>query len=201
MWLQLSLTFFEIDFLLFTGVAGAVHPELNIGDIVIGSRLYQHDIDARPLFPKFHVPLTGCDHFLAREEYLKCAESCITDFINELEDHLDPAIVAEFFAEAPKLIRGTIATGDRFITHRTNHADFIFNEEVAHAVEMEGAAVAQVCHDYHKPFLIIRTISDKADSTASIDFQKFIESISNPFSKGIVQKLLPELWKVMKRVK
>lgn len=107
--------FFEIDFLLFTGVAGAVHPELNIGHIMIGSKLYQHDIDAGPLFPKFHIPLTGRDHFVAHEEFLKCAESCINDFIKELEHHLESAIIAEFFAEPPKLLRGTIATGAPFI--------------------------------------------------------------------------------------
>jgi len=56
--------------LLFTGVAGGVHPDLNVGDIVIGNKFYQHDMDARPLFPKFEVPLTGRDHFLAEEEYL-----------------------------------------------------------------------------------------------------------------------------------
>jgi len=72
------------------------------------------------------------------------------------------------------------------------------NDKGAHAVEMEGAAVAQVCHEYKKSFLIIRTISDKADHSAAIDFQKFVESISNPFSRGMVQKLLPELVKLIK---
>ncbi len=49
---------YGVDFLLFTGVAGAVDPILNIGDVVVGSKFYQHDMDARPIFPKFHIPLT-----------------------------------------------------------------------------------------------------------------------------------------------
>ena len=61
------INLFKIDFLLFTGVAGAVHPDLNIGDIVIGEVLYQHDMDGRPLFPKFHIPLTEKDSFLSHE--------------------------------------------------------------------------------------------------------------------------------------
>lgn len=66
-------------------------------------------------------------------------------------------------------------------------------EERAHAVEMEGAAVAQVCEDYNKPYLIIRTISDKADHSASIDFVAFIENISNHYSSGIVFEFLTTL--------
>lgn len=173
-----------------------MHPALNIGDIVVGAKLYQHDMDARPLFPKFHIPLTGRDHFLAEENYLKCAKACVADFLSELGQHGDQEKWKEFFIESPKVIVGTIATGDRFVSDPNEHAEMIFEEARAHAVEMEGAAVAQIWHDYEKPFLIIRTISDKADHSASVDFQKFVESISNPFSKWIIQKLLPALVKL-----
>jgi len=189
---------FGIDFLLFIGVAGAVHSELEIGDIVIGAKLYQHDMDGRPLFPKFEVPLTGRDHFFTEEEYLRCAEACVADFINELEEHVDQKILESFSIDVPKIICGTIATGDQFISDPADHVNMVLSEESAHAVEMEGAAVAQICHEYHKPCLIIRTISDRADHSAAVDFQKFIESISNPFSQGIVRKLLPELVKIIK---
>jgi adenosylhomocysteine nucleosidase len=192
------INLFKIDFLLFTGVAGAVHPDLNIGDIVIGEVLYQHDMDGRPLFPKFHIPLTEKDSFLSHENDLSCAERCIVDFFQEIEKHIDQKALAEFSIVAPKGIRGTIATGDQFISNPLDHEDMIFKEEGAHAVEMEGAAVAQICHEYNIPFLIIRTISDNANHSAAIDFQKFITSISNRFSRGIVQKLLPELMNIVR---
>ena len=189
---------FKIDFLLFTGVAGGVHPEVNVGDIVIGEELYQHDMDGRPLFPKFHIPLTERDSFLPHEAHLQCAENAINDFLGEIEKHMDQNILAELSITSPKVVRGTIATGDQFISNPELYENMIFKNEIAHAVEMEGASVAQICHEYHKPYLIIRTISDKADHTASIDFQKFIGSVSNHFSKGIVRKLLPELMKILK---
>ncbi len=192
------INLFKIDFLLFTGVAGAVHPDLNIGDIVIGEVLYQHDMDGRPLFPKFHIPLTGKDSFLSHENDLSCAERCIASFFQDIEQHIDQKTLAEFSIVAPKGIRGTIATGDQFISNPLDHEGMIFNEEGAHAVEMEGAAVAQICHEYNIPFLIIRTISDNANHAAAIDFQKFITSISNHFSREIVRKLLPELMKVLR---
>jgi len=192
------INLFKIDFLLFTGVAGAVHPDLNIGDIVIGEVLYQHDMDGRPLFPKFHIPLTEKDSFLSHENDLSCAERCIVDFFQEIEKYIDKKALAEFSIVAPKGIRGTIATGDQFISNPLDHEDMIFKEEGAHAVEMEGAAVAQICHEYNIPFLIIRTISDNANHSAAIDFQKFITSISNHFPRGIVQKLLPELMNIVR---
>ena len=57
------ITKFRIDQLIFTGVAGATAPDLNIGDIVVSGELYQHDLDPRPLFPKHEVPLTGITFF------------------------------------------------------------------------------------------------------------------------------------------
>ncbi|MFZ4115312.1 MAG: 5'-methylthioadenosine/adenosylhomocysteine nucleosidase [Chthoniobacterales bacterium] len=189
---------FDVDFLLFVGLAGGVHPALNVGDIVIGERLYQHDMDRRPLFPKFQIPLTERDYFSPHEIHLVCAENAINHFLKEIEEHIAPNVLAEFFMESPKVVRGTIATGDQFISNPELHDNLIFKGEIAHAVEMEGASVAQICHEYNKPYLIIRTISDKVDQTASIDFKKFRESASNFFSRGIIRKLLPDLMKVLK---
>ncbi|SCA58567.1 5'-methylthioadenosine/S-adenosylhomocysteine nucleosidase [Chlamydiales bacterium SCGC AB-751-O23] len=186
---------FKVDFLLFTGVAGAVGPNLNVGDIVIGEKLYQHDMDARPLFPRFRIPLTEVDTFNPRSEFIKCAEESAKAFLKEIHSEISQETLSKFSILSPKVIKGTIATGDQFIANPILHEGMKLNDkgETAHAVEMEGAAVAQVCEEYSKPYLVIRTISDKADHSAHVDFQAFIELVSNHFSKGIVQRLIPML--------
>ena len=57
------ITDFEVSEILFTGVAGAVDSTLNIGDVVIGDAMYQHDMDASPLLEPFEVPLLGKKYF------------------------------------------------------------------------------------------------------------------------------------------
>ena len=61
------------------------------------------------------------------------------------------------------------------------------------AVEMEGAAVAQVCHDYDTPFAAVRTISDSADEQAPTDFLQFVERFAGAYSCSIVSQLLRTL--------
>ena len=93
-----------------------------------------------------------------------------------------------------KVRRGTIATGDQFVENAAEHPNMnLTGEKKADAVEMEGAAVAQVCEDFNKPYVVIRTISDKADHSATIDFQAFISEVSNHYSRGIVKNFFNEL--------
>src|SRR5262245_58011572 len=63
----------DVDLILFTGVAGAISADLQIGDVVIGSKLAQHDLDARPLYPRYEVPQLEIDHFPAEPEYVHLA--------------------------------------------------------------------------------------------------------------------------------
>lgn len=185
---------YNIDFLLFTGVAGAVDSTLNIGDVVIGEKLYQHDMDATPLFPKFHIPLTTEAMFFPKGNHVLMAEIAANAYIKTIHSDLDPIKLKQFSMSSPKVVRGTIATGDQFVKDMETHKGMNISEtERAHAVEMEGAAVAQVCEEYHKPYIIVRTISDKADHSATIDFLAFIENISNHYSKGIVSEFLSQL--------
>lgn len=185
---------YNVDFLLFTGVAGAVDPILNIGDIVIGNKLYQHDMDASPLFPKFHIPLTETMTFSPTDENVANGEAAARKYVSNIETHISRTTLNQFSIFNPKVMAGTIASGDQFVTNTLTHASMHLNaDEKAHAVEMEGAAVAQVCEDYKKPYLIIRTISDKADHSASIDFGAFIENVSNHYSSGIVFEFLEAL--------
>jgi len=179
---------FKIKQLIFTGVAGALQPNLNIGDVVVGTHLYQHDMDARPLFKQFEIPIINKISFKAdltlTDKLFKATAlflSGITRHINHLQD---------FDIVNPQVYKGAIASGDQFISsdakiNRLNRA--LPN---ALCVEMEGAAVAQVCYDYKIDFGIIRTISDKSKHDASINFKQFTDKIAGKYALGILKHLL-----------
>jgi adenosylhomocysteine nucleosidase len=188
------LNLYKIDFLFFTGVAGAVDSNLNVGDVVIGNKLYQHDMDARPIFSKFQIPLTEVITFSPEKNYLLQAEVAVKKYLTNLKSTIGLNKLNQFSIHDPQVLQGTIASGDQFVTNADVHEDMHLNSnEKAHAVEMEGAAVAQICEEYQKPYLIIRIISDKADGSAAVDFNDFIENISNHYSNGIVREFLLEL--------
>jgi adenosylhomocysteine nucleosidase len=180
---------FKIDFLLFTGVAGAIHPELNIGDVIVADTLIQHDMDASPLFPKFHIPLTDFSYFPVNKEIVTQIKSSVDKFLIDICDEIGKSSLNEFNINTPKCLIGTIASGDQFIAD-VERAKILGNEiKNLMCVEMEGAAVAQVCHEHEIPYSVIRVISDKADHTASIDFPKFIEKIACEYSSTIVKNM------------
>lgn len=99
--------------------------------------------------------------------------------------------IIPFFISKPIVRLGLIATGDQFIQDKKAHIGLNFIEEKQpQAVEMEGAAVAQVCHDNNVPFVIFRTISDKADHSAHIDFEAFINQVAGQYAGGIVEEFM-----------
>jgi adenosylhomocysteine nucleosidase len=163
---------FNVKKIIFTGVAGSV-SDANIGDIVVGNFLYQYDMDASPLFEKYHIPLVG-------EKFT--TTPTLKNAIIE---------VAKKVAKG-KVWEGDIATADQFLTEFENFS--IVKEKFPDilCVEMEGAAVAQVCSEYDLPFGIFRTISDKANATASIDFNQFIETVAGKYAAEIINHLVQE---------
>ena len=92
---------------------------------------------------------------------------------------------------------GLIASGDQFISSAVGSAALQSAlRDAGHevlAVEMEGAAVAQVCADYGVPFAAMRTISDRADDTAHIDFPRFVTEVASRYALAIVNALLQKL--------
>ena len=88
---------------------------------------------------------------------------------------------------------GTIGSGDQFIAHSGKIEELRADIPDLLCVEMEGAAVAQVCHEYGIPYAVIRTISDKADHLAAMDFTTFIREIARHYSHGILKRLLPAI--------
>lgn len=179
--------------IIFTGVAGALSPELNVGDVVVASELIQHDLDARPLFPRFEAPLLGVSRFGIASGRVARADQAARRY---LSDDLTVSILESdrdrFNLLAPRVWTGLIASGDQFIT--SHEARDAIRDALPDAlcVEMEGAAVAQVCFEHDTPLTVIRTISDAADDAAPVDFSAFIERVASEYSRGIVRRLLSE---------
>jgi adenosylhomocysteine nucleosidase len=169
----LLLDRFEVDAVLFTGVAGGLGEGVNVGDVVIGDALLQHDLDASPIFPRWQVPLTGKSRFEADAPW---------------SDTLARAAQASGHA----VHRGLIVSGDRFVSTSAESAALRAALPDALAVEMEGAAVAQVCHDFARPFAIMRTISDRADDSAHGDFSRFVADVASGLTRTIVRETLTE---------
>lgn len=171
--------------IIFSGVAGAIDPNLNIGDIVYGTFLVQHDMDASPLFPKFEIPLLGISKFSTSKNNTLYA--CVENFNQFYFDYISTKEADTFNIKEPKIVKGLIASGDEFISNLQKLEQLKNNLPELQCVEMEGAAVAQVCEEYNMPFSIIRIISDKADHSAHLDFPAFTKQIASKYAKGILE--------------
>jgi adenosylhomocysteine nucleosidase len=191
------LSAYGVDQILFTGVAGGLGADVKVGDVVVADALIQHDMDASPLFPRFELPGLG-------QSVLSPPDGLTAEVHHAVSQALSaPALaqggaladvhLAEFGLQVPRVHQGLIVSGDQFI-HSTQ-ASRALNTclPAALAVEMEGAAVAQVCHDFNVPYAVIRTISDRADDEAHIDFPRFIDAVARHYSLAIVQALLRHL--------
>jgi adenosylhomocysteine nucleosidase len=167
------ITHFQARAIVFTGVAGGLGDGVQVGDVVVAREFLQHDMDASPLFPQHEVPLTGKSRFQ-------------TD--PALSDALCSA-VRQGLPQA-RLHEGLVISGDRFVSSSDEAQTLRRHIPDALAVEMEGAAIAQVCHDFGVPFAAVRTISDRADDAASVDFQNFITTVASPYSAAILGELM-----------
>jgi len=178
---------YEISEIIFTGVAGAISKDLSIGDIIIGKHLYQHDLDASPLFKKFEVPLLNKLYFETSPTHREQLYKSTQIFLNSYSHLIDTEKAQSFNITSPKVIISDIASGDQFISD-TNAVSKLSTElPTISCVEMEGAAVAQVCYEYDIPFSIMRIISDKANDNAHIDFPKFAKEIASHYALRILE--------------
>jgi len=181
------ITDFEVDEILFTGVAGAVNDSLEIGDVVIGDVMYQHDMDASPLVEPFVVPLLGKKYFETDPYRNQLLREAAFNFLEEIHSHFESGVTEAFGIKKPKSLVGPVASGDQFISKRSQIERIGSELPGVLCVEMEGAAVAQVCYEYRVPFNIVRTISDKANDNSHIDFPKFATDIASRYARGIVK--------------
>lgn len=162
---------FDTEAIVFSGVAGALHADVNRGDVVIADELAQHDFDARPLFPRFVIPSLHVDRIRADEAWTERAASAAA-------------------GAGATVHRGLVLSGDRFIGNDADRAGLRSLFPDALAVEMEGAAVAQVCAERRVPFAVIRAISDTADGDAATDFLDFVDQQAAPLLAEIIAGLI-----------
>ncbi|WP_297598528.1 5'-methylthioadenosine/adenosylhomocysteine nucleosidase [uncultured Cetobacterium sp.] len=163
---------FNVDKVLFTGVAGALNPEINIGDIVVSTDLVEHDFDATAFgYDHGVIPRMEISKFQSDKELVELAKNVAIDNFGK-----------------NRVFMGTILSGDVFVASidKINWLRETFNGE---CTEMEGAAVAHVCHVLKKPFVIIRSISDKANHDANMNFDEFVK-LAAQNSKVIIEGML-----------
>ena len=179
---------FNLKKLIFTGVAGALQPHINIGDVIVGTHLYQHDMDARPLFKQFEIPITNKIAFKTNLPLTNKLFKAATLFLTGITNNSNR--LKDFNILDPKVYKSGIASGDQFISSDAKINQLNTALPNALCVEMEGAAIAQVCYDYQINFGIIRTISDNSKHHASVNFKQFVDKIAGYYALGILKKLL-----------
>lgn len=155
---QILINNFDIEAIINVGSAASANDELDIGDIVIGKKLVQHDFDITAFgHPKGFISNVG--------QYVESDSKLIEKMEQTIVDLQDK----EF-----KIKIGTIASGDIFCTE-IKMKEKIRNKFEADAIEMEGAAIAQVCKLDNVPFIVIRSISDNPNGNNNITFDQFLE--------------------------
>jgi adenosylhomocysteine nucleosidase len=177
---------FAPSILVFTGVAGGLDPALGVGDVVVGSNLIQHDagvlgVDGMEIHQAGHLPFFNPTTKLgfAPSERLLAA----------VRDRLGQPPIR--LADGATVVFGTILTGDQFLASASER-ERLHLRFSAQAIEMEGAAVAQVADRYGIDHLAIRTLSDLAGNESSIDFTEFLDKVALQ-SVEALRLLLPVL--------
>jgi len=169
---QIMIDNFKIDKLVNVGSAGAINEDLNVKDVVIADKLVQYDFDISGLgYEKGEICNIG--------KYIYCDKTLVEECKKAIENIEN---------ESYKVVIGTIATADSFCD-KPEIAKMVRKEFNAECVEMEGAAVAQVCYLDKIPFLVIRGISDTPNGNNKIDFRKYLEIASKQSAK-ILQNLI-----------
>jgi len=168
----LMLEHFQPSEILFTGIAGAVDPDLSPGDLVIGTKVAYHDYGSllpdsmqrratrNPATMQENPLYFPCDARLLQVAGI--AAKKIT--LEKMSSHGNSI--------APKIVTGVIVTGDVFVSSQAA-TQKLHRQMNAAATEMEGAAVGQVCWQQHVPFIIIRSMSDNAGNNAYADVKTF----------------------------
>lgn len=158
-----------------TGVAGSLSERLDILDVAVATDAVQHDYDTTPLGePVGALSVNG-----ELVTHLPCDEGW------------NRRLLAAAQALNIRAIPARIASGDRFITRREDK-QHIVQTFSAEACEMEGAAIAQVCHLSKTPCAILRAISDSTDEDHQMEFERFTAQAAEN-NHRILMRMLSDL--------
>ena len=172
---------FKVSKIVMIGVAGALQSQVKVGDIIISKNLFQHDFDPRPSEKRFVLPILNVATLPADEELIKAAKNTIERVLPNLKP----------FKDQINCYEGDIATGDRIVTTREARQEIHNLLPSTYCVDMESAALAQVCLEEHIPFVVIRGISDDLFSL-KFEFQ-YIRDHWQDNAKIIIEKLIPNI--------
>lgn len=169
----LMIEAFDVEEIIFTGVAGGINEELDLGDVVISRDLIQHDFDTSAFGDKLGmIPRMDNSIFKADDELIELAVNAGKKLKG-------------------KVVVGRVLSGDQFIASPEKIA-FLKKEFNGDCTEMEGAAVGHVCQVLDIPFVVIRTMSDKANSDAHTDYATFMR-IAADNSVTLVNEMLSNM--------
>lgn len=182
---------YDVDCVIFSGTAGSLNPDFIQGDVIIGSDLTQHDLGqvSNGGFSQWvpTLPMEGADvprWFFPPESLMAIARDAARAIkLNRAETKGD--------VRAPRVWEGVIVSGDSFISEPSKSAE-LRKRLGADAVEMEGAAVAQVCYQSGVPCLVVRSLTDRADGAAFLNYQDFIK-IASRNSATLVSEIIGRL--------
>ena len=156
----------KVSRILVTGVSGGLAEGLKVGDVVIGDSFIQHDMDARPLFPRHEIPFEGFSVIEADPDLRHLLADAARSML---------ATAAPQGLEEAKVFEGLVVSGDQFLSSTEARNGVLDPLPYACCADMESAAIAQVCRAADLPLGVMRVISDSADGSAHIDFAKFVE--------------------------
>lgn len=170
---QILIGNFNVNGIINTGVAGAIYDELEVGDIVISNDVIEHDFDVTSFggYKLGQIPRMNEYIFKAEKELVEAAFEASK---KESVKH--------------KIYIGRILSGDVFVAC-ANKKEFLWKEFEGYCAEMEGASIGHTCYVNNVPFVIIRAMSDKADGTAQINFNEFVNEAANHSTEMVLHMI------------
>lgn len=172
---QILVDLFKVSAIINTGIAGSLHPEINIGDVVLSSDALQHDVDAVSFgYEVGVIPRMETSIFKADKNLIELADKCCHNVCTGINTFI-----------------GRVVSGDQFISSKEKK-DWLSDTFQGYCTEMEGAAIAHAAYLNHVPFLIIRAISDKADDSAHMDYPEF-EAMAIQNSVKLIKEIIINL--------
>ena len=169
---QILCDIFEVDAIINTGIAGSLKDEINIGDIVLSEDALQHDMDAVAFgYDIGVIPQMEVSTFKADKKLITLAEQACKNVCTHINSFI-----------------GRIVSGDQFISAKEKKI-WLTDNFNGYCTEMEGAAIAQAAYLNNVPFLIVRSISDKADDSAHMDYPAF-ESMAIENSVKLIKEIV-----------